>query len=77
MRAREYPEDARNTRAVEGLEELANTVRGMSEDDPVLVDLTRLCHISGLDVYVLMPTNPAEAGINPSQFRFHDPYESG
>lgn len=74
--ADEYPEDRRNRRSADGLAELAAKVRALPDDDPVIVALSAECERTGLDVYALVPTDPA-SGINVSQFRFHDPHEGG
>lgn len=72
IKAEEYPDDARNRRSADGLYELAQTVRDMPDDHPVLLAWAKLCEVTGLSVGEIMPM---EAEI--SRFRFNDPHQSG
>jgi hypothetical protein len=75
-KAEEYPDDARNQRSASGLRDLAVHARGLQDGDPLLDRLEELSQgTGGLDVFALMTHAAAVAGVNASQFRFHDPDE--
>jgi hypothetical protein len=66
LKAEKYPDDARNERSAAGLRELAAQVRALADDDPVLLELEKLCEAAGLDVSEVMPSVPG-IGVNASQ----------
>lgn len=76
MKADEYPDDQRNGRSAEGLYRLAEDVRGLPDNDPLLARLAALAGRTGLDVAALVPSDPASR-FDVSRFRFDDAREDG
>jgi hypothetical protein len=67
-KAAEYPEDRRNERCADGLEELAEYVLELPSDDPRIVAVDLICNADG--VFVFHTEQGDHRGA--SYFRFHD-----